>query len=129
MSESQTPPAGAIGWLDLTVPDADAIRDFYAAVVGWRPEPVAMGDYSDYNMTGPTDDTPRAGVCFARGANAHLPPHWIPYFVVTDLDAGVREATARGGTLLSDVKAMGGGARYVAFQDPAGAVAAIYQPA
>ena len=25
---------GRIGWIDLTVPDAEAIRDFYNAVIG-----------------------------------------------------------------------------------------------
>ena len=29
------PPVGTIGWTDLTVPDADGLRDFYSAVVGW----------------------------------------------------------------------------------------------
>jgi uncharacterized protein len=129
MSESTTPPAGSIGWLDLTVQNADAVRDFYANVVGWRPEPVAMGEYSDYNMTGPEDDTPRAGICHARGGNAHLPAQWLPYFVVKDLDASVAALEARGGALIGEVRAMGGGARYAAFRDPAGAVAAIYQPA
>ncbi len=26
---------GTVGWMDLTVPDAPALRDFYSAVVGW----------------------------------------------------------------------------------------------
>jgi predicted enzyme related to lactoylglutathione lyase len=29
---------GKIGWLDLTVDDADAVRDFYREVVGWKAE-------------------------------------------------------------------------------------------
>ena len=36
---------GKIGWVDMTVDDAAALRDFYADVVGLRPEPVSMGDY------------------------------------------------------------------------------------
>ena len=28
MSEYQGPPPGHLGWIDLTVPDAPAIRDF-----------------------------------------------------------------------------------------------------
>ena len=27
-----------ISWQDLTVADAEAVRDFYQAVVGWEPE-------------------------------------------------------------------------------------------
>ena len=41
---SRKPPVGTVAWTDLTVPDAEGIRDFYARVVGWVPEPVAMGN-------------------------------------------------------------------------------------
>jgi len=39
--------AGAIAWIDLTVPDAESLRDFYAAVAGWTPSAVAMDGYDD----------------------------------------------------------------------------------
>lgn len=44
---------GKIGWIDMTVDDADSVRDFYKAVVGWGHEDVSMGDYADYSMTTP----------------------------------------------------------------------------
>ena len=28
--------AGKIGWIDMTVDDAPAVREFYEAVVGWK---------------------------------------------------------------------------------------------
>ena len=34
---------GSIGWVDLSVDDAHGLRDFYAAVVGWKPEPCRWG--------------------------------------------------------------------------------------
>ena len=68
---SATPKPGTITWQDLTVGDAEALRDFYAAVVGWTPEPVKMGDYADFTMK--ADGEPIAGVCHARGHNAGLP--------------------------------------------------------
>ena len=42
MAESK-PGIGTIVWCDLTVNDAETVRDFYAAVVGWKAEPVEMG--------------------------------------------------------------------------------------
>ena len=45
---------GKIGWLDLSVEDAPALRDFYSAVVGWKSQNVSMGEYNDYNMTMPS---------------------------------------------------------------------------
>ena len=90
------PKVGAVAWQDLTVPDAERLRDFYAAVVGWRPEPVEMGGYADFNMLAPSTGEPAAGVCFARGANAELPPQWLIYVTVADLDASVRPVSTAG---------------------------------
>jgi uncharacterized protein len=72
-------PVGRIGWLDLTVPDAETTRDFYQAVVGWTSEAFEMGDgaerYADYVMVDAAGK-PTAGVCHRRGPNAGLPPVW-----------------------------------------------------
>lgn len=33
MSDTEQPVVGAVGWFDLTVPEAEKIRDFYSAGV------------------------------------------------------------------------------------------------
>lgn len=119
---------GTIGWVDLTVPNADEVRDFYAGVVGWKPEALSMGDYNDYVMTVPEEGAGVAGVCHARGANAHLPPVWLVYFQVADVDESVRVCLEKGGKVLSPIKSMGPNGRYCVIQDPAGAVAALFSP-
>lgn len=76
MSETKPRP-GAISWVDLTVKEAGQLRDFYSKVVGWRADPVNMGDYNDYCMKGlPGDGQSHAVICHARGMNAELPPQW-----------------------------------------------------
>ena len=126
MSEHELPPVGAIAWADLTVADAPAVRDFYAAVCGWTPTEVAMGDYADYAMA-PEGGDPVAGVCHARGDNAGLPAQWILYVTVENLDRSVAECTARGGALVTPVRDMGEYGRMAVVRDPAGAVLAIMQ--
>jgi uncharacterized protein len=121
------PIPGTVGWVDLTVRDAPALRDFYAAVIGWTPEAFDLGDYADFNMLPPTSDVPAAGICHARGANAGLPPVWMVYFVVDDLDSSVQSCVMRGGTVLMPARA-GAGSRFCVIRDPAGAVCALYQP-
>jgi uncharacterized protein len=121
------PKVGTVGWQDLTVPDAENIRDFYQKVIGWESSPVDMGGYSDFNMTPPGSDSPIVGVCHARAANASLPPVWMPYFIVHDLDRSLEACTGAGGELLSPIRTAGMG-RYCAIKDPAGAVCALYQP-
>jgi predicted enzyme related to lactoylglutathione lyase len=126
VSDRERPAPGTVGWIDLTVDDAETVRDFYEAVVGWRPEPLRMGGYDDYNMVPPAIGEPVAGVCHARGGNAGLPPAWLIYIVVADLDASIDACRRRGGELVAGPRSMGGD-RYCVIRDPAGAVAALYE--
>lgn len=117
---------GKIGWLDITVEDAPALRDFYAAVVGWQPDDVDMGDYSDFNMTMPATGEPAAGICHARGSNSDLPPQWLIYLIVADLDKSVDQCRRHGGTVVREPRGLAGG-RFAIIADPVGATTALYQ--
>lgn len=44
--------------------------------------------------------TPVAGVCFARGVNAEVPPRWLIYIVVDDLDESTARCERLGGKVL-----------------------------
>ncbi len=118
---------GKIGWIDLTVGDAPAVRDFYAKVVGWKPEGVSMGDYSDFNMTMPESGDPAAGICHARGGNAELPSKWLIYITVADVDKSAETCRENGGQVVVGPKPMGDG-KFAVIEDPNGSVAALYQP-
>ena len=128
MAEYQAPAPGQIGWFDLTVPNAVEIRDFYKDVAGWSAAGQDMGGYEDFSMFPPGSDVPVAGVCHARGSNADLPPVWLIYIVVSDLEESIRRAEARGGKLRKPATNMGGMGRYCVMEDPAGAVAALFEP-
>jgi predicted enzyme related to lactoylglutathione lyase len=127
MSEESDGKTGRIGWVDLTVDDADRVRDFYREVVGWGAAPLDMGGYSDYVMTEPGKGEPVAGVCHARGSNAGLPPVWLVYLTVADLDQSIAKCVELGGEVLVPTKGYGRQGRYCVIRDPAGAVAALYQ--
>jgi predicted enzyme related to lactoylglutathione lyase len=126
MSESQTPKVGTVGWMDLTVPDAGPVRDFYREVAQWEVAgEVDMGGYADYVMRPPGGDAV-AGVCPARGAYQGLPPVWLVYITVEDLDRSIARCTELGGEVVAPPRNAGAG-RYCVIRDPAGAVAALYQ--
>jgi hypothetical protein len=116
---------GSVGWVDLTIPDAEKLCDFYCAVVGWKPEGCDMGGYQDYSMLTPSGKG-TAGVCHARGVNANIPPVWLVYFVVADVAGSVAVCKANGGEVLVEPRSMGGGT-FAVIRDPAGAVCALYQ--
>lgn len=117
---------GTIAWHDLTVPNAEQVRDFYQAVVGWKPDPVKMGDYNDYSMITPTGEAV-SGVCHARGMNANIPAQWLMYVIVEDVEASARKCVELGGKVITGPRELGG-STFAVIQDPAGAVCAIYQP-
>lgn len=121
----EKPKIGHITWHDLTVPNANALRDFYAAVMGWTWDACSMGEYSDYSMNAP-DGACVGGVCHARGVNTGLPPQWLMYVNVADLDQSVRECTSRGGAIVAPARELYGG-RFCVIRDPAGAVCALFQ--
>ena len=126
MNENRMP-IGSIGWIDLTIADAPQIRDFYSQVVGWQPEEVSMGEYSDYNMNSPENGQPMAGICHSRGVNESLPPVWLIYIVVKNLDESLETCQNSGGKVIMGPKTMEGQGRYAVIQDPAGAHAALFE--
>ena len=118
---------GKIGWIDISVDDASGLKDFYAKVVGWKPEDVSMGEYDDFNMTMPGSGESAAGICHALGSNAELPSQWLIYIVVENAEKSARACSENGGTILVAPRSMGD-ARVCVIEDPSGAVAALYQP-
>jgi hypothetical protein len=119
---------GLISWLDLTVSDGSATRDFYRQVVGWSVQDVEMEDgserYADYTMLG-GDGHPAAGVCHARGVNLDLPPMWMIYLPVGDLAESVRRVGEEGGEIIKTTQGKDGESACVVVQDPVGVCLAL----
>jgi len=112
----------------LTVENAQEIRDFYRNVVGWDTSEIDMGGYSDFCMNSPESGKTIAGICHARGENAALPPQWLVYITVEDLDKSAARCVELGGKVLVRSKGLGDTGRFCVIQDPAGAVAALFEP-
>ncbi|MBZ4416027.1 VOC family protein [Myxococcus sp. RHSTA-1-4] len=129
MSESGKPAVGTVGWMDLTVKDAVAVRDFYWDVVGWTVSGIDMGGYEDFVMTPPGSETPAGGICHARGPNADMPTGWIVYITVEDLDRSLERVTALGGKVRGKVRSAGPMGRFCVIEDPSGTVSALFESA
>ncbi|NVJ61583.1 MAG: VOC family protein [Gammaproteobacteria bacterium] len=113
-----------IVWTDITVPNAEGLKDFYKEVVGWESEPVGMGDYDDFNMKSNGNEDPDAGICHARGSNSDIPPVWLVYLAVDDLVESLAACEKLGGKILKPATKNG---KFAIIEDPAGAVCALYQ--
>lgn len=117
-------PLGSIVWTDLTVDNADEVRDFYSKVVGWKHEDLSMGEYNDYVMKANDDDGGTSGICHARGMNDNVPAIWMIYVTVADVTASAKACVDNGGKVLDGPRMMGKN-EFAVIQDPAGAVMGI----
>jgi len=109
--------AGAWAWCDLRTPEPDAAREFYGAVFGWEyaAVPMAGDEYTTFTPSG--GSFPAGGVGPMMGHD-DLPPHWLSYFAVADVDASVAAMARLGGTVISP-----------AFDTPFGRMAPVLDPA
>lgn len=117
---------GSVTWFDLTVDNAEQVKDFYSSVVGWQSKPISMGEYDDYAMQTPETNAGVAGVCHKKSVNKGLPSQWLMYIKVANVMASIEQVKQNGGTVLTEIKTLSDTSQYVVIQDPAGAVCAIY---
>ena len=108
---------GGLSWEDLRSTEPEAARAFYAAVFGYKIEPLpeAGADYATFGL--PQEDFPLGGMGGMSGAPDGVPSHWVVYFGVDDADAAVSAAERGGGSVLAP-----------AFDSPYGRLAALTDP-
>jgi predicted enzyme related to lactoylglutathione lyase len=78
-------------------------------------------------MNEPSTGKAVAGICHARGENANLPPQWLIYINVEDLEKSIANCVGLGGKVVAGPKNMGKQGGFCVIQGPAGAVAALFQ--
>jgi hypothetical protein len=118
-------PRGRFVWHELITSQHDVAAGFYGKVAGWKLT-AWEGDpnYRIFNYI----NAPRAGVMAPKDDMKGVPPHWLSYVGVADVDATVRQAVSRGAkTYLEpmDVPTVG---RLAVLADPQRAVFAVFRP-
>ena len=118
-------PAGTPCWADLAVPDVDAAREFYSAVLGWTYLDTGE-EYGHYQMC------QRDGHCAAGLSalqNAGQPAAWTTYLASDDVDSSARRITDSGGKLLAEPFDVPHSGRMCVGLDPQGAAFGVWQSA
>ena len=123
---------GSIISTDLTIENADEMRDFYKQVIGWESEDLTMkdenGTSADYVMKDAAGNWV-GGVCHSRGVNKGIPPQWIVYINVADIAQSLETCKKLGGKVIKESRLSDGTLQYAMIQDPAGAILAITKEA
>ncbi|WP_406207232.1 VOC family protein [Kitasatospora sp. NBC_01560] len=113
---------GALGWVELLTRDPGGALAFYPAVFGWT--------------VTPSDQYPQWGLAGADFGGMltmddrfppQVPAHWLPYFVVEDVDVTAARAGNLGADVLMPPSSMPDGPRIAVLRDPAGAAFGIYR--
>ena len=117
---------GKILWQDLTVENAEQVRDFYCEVIGWNYEKVTVNDYDDFNMIHPETKEVVAGICHKKGSNKALPSQWLNYVLVQDIEKSIERCIALNGIVVEGPRNMGK-SKFAVIRDPAGAYFALMQ--
>jgi uncharacterized protein len=118
---------GTLCWADLSTDDPKRAQDFYSSLLGWQ-FGASENDKSGYLHI-------KNGEHFIGGLppSAHrkpgVPPHWLSYFQVDDVDAVANKAKSLGAQLYLAPMSMEGVGRMSVIADPQGAVFAIFKSA
>jgi predicted enzyme related to lactoylglutathione lyase len=112
---------GALGWVELATRDTDRARDFYTTVFGWSVN--ASEWYTQWGLNG--EDFGGMADMGDRFP-PEVPPHWMPYFAVEDVDATAEVATGAGGTVVLAPTPIGDVRRIAVLRDPQGAAFGVY---
>ncbi|AZP16014.1 VOC family protein [Streptomyces aquilus] len=114
---------GSLGWVELLCRAPERAVDFYTAVFGWSVD--ASEHYTQWGLDGADFG---GMVTMDDKFPPEVPPHWLPYFAVENVDATAATATEASGTVLMEPTSVPDGPRIAVLRDPGGAVFGVYLP-
>jgi predicted enzyme related to lactoylglutathione lyase len=120
--------AGEIGtmcWADLTTGDPERAKEFYESLFGWKIG--AVEGYPPDYLVIRNGEKPIAGIPPADYEDPNVPPQWMLFFRVGDVDAVAAKAKEMGGGERLAPLSMGK-LRLAVLTDPEGAAFSIIQP-
>jgi predicted enzyme related to lactoylglutathione lyase len=117
---------GALCWGELITPDAERAKQFYTGLFGWKISASENGPSGYVQIA--NGENMIGGVQPASLRPPNTPPHWLPYFYVSNCDEAVAKAKALGGKALLDTMPIPKVGRMAVLQDPQGAVFAVIGP-
>ena len=117
----------AFCWADLNTQNPAKAKEFYSALLGWK---ISAGEHdkSGYEHI-QNGEKMIGGIPPVRPGSEMIPPHWMVYFQVADVDATAAKAKELGATMCLEPISMEGVGRLAVIDDPQGAGFAIFKSA
>jgi predicted enzyme related to lactoylglutathione lyase len=116
-------------WPELATSESAGAKKFYGERLGWSFHDDPVGPDAVYTMSLISDKNVGAMYELNQEMKSQgIPPHWLSYVSVTDVDATVAKAKTLGGTVIKEPLDVFDVGRMAVLQDPTGAVFALWQP-
>ena len=113
---------GMFVWRELSTNDVDGSLRFYGELAGWKPKKVEMPNGAYYLLY---KGDKQVGGLMALEQGVDMPPYWMSYVSVPDVDAAIVSAKRLGGEVVwgpLDVEAIG---RMATVVDPRGSALSL----
>ena len=120
---------GNFYWNELVTTDPGRCNAFYGTVLGWTSRDMDMGEGGTYTMF-QANGTDVGGMFKMQGPQFEgVPPHWMGYIAVDDVDAAVAKVEGAGGAVKAPPFDVPGVGRIAVITDPTGAAVSLMTPA
>jgi len=115
---------GTLCWADLATSDTELAKKFYEDLFGWT---IAL---SEHDASGylhiKNGEAFIGGIPPSKYRDPKVPPHWLLYFFVSDVDAAAAKAKHLGAAIHMEPMTIKGVGRMAVVADPQGAVFSVF---
>jgi uncharacterized protein len=118
----------ALTWNELMTRDIDAAEAFYGAVFDYTFEALPQMPEGGYRLMKVNDQVVAGIWAMTDEVPADMPPHWLAYFQLDDVDAGFDRVRDLGGEVLREPRDSPYG-RFAPVRDPQGATFSLIRSA
>jgi uncharacterized protein len=125
-ASTTAPKVGEFVWNELATTNVQQAKDFYGKVFGW--------EFMDKNMNEMTytivkkDGKEFGGIwSIPTAQQKQIPPHWLPYILVENIEQSLAKALQNGATVIKPVQKAGDMGLFAVIKDPSGAHLALWQ--
>lgn len=123
---SNTKKPGEFCWNELMTTNVQKAKEFYGSLLGWKCTDFDMGDQT-YTMVKMGEQDIGGVMAIPKDKQGQIPPHWMSYILVEDLDKTVKNAESLGGKVTVPATNVSDFGRFAVIQDPTGAHIAFWQ--
>jgi predicted enzyme related to lactoylglutathione lyase len=121
-------PPSSFCWIELATTDQAAAKTFYGALFGWTPDDMPMGPGAYYTIFKLSGRDAAAGYTLLPAQRAlNVPPHWMLYILVENVDASAGKVAPLGGTVMVPPFDVMDAGRMAVIVDPTGAHFCLWQ--